>query len=111
MVEQELDRLKYRRLSVWFDCWEKRSRLGTPSRDQIERLAEVKASRDVLVHNRGIVNGMYLRKSGPRARYAEGARLRIIEPYLRASGQLIGEVVREPAAAAISKLEASAAGP
>jgi hypothetical protein len=110
VVDRELDRLKYRRVTAWFDYLEKRARLGMPSPDQIERLAEIKASRDILVHNRGIVNQTYRSKSGNKARYAEGDRLKIIEPYLRDSWMLISEVVRETSDMAITKLDAAAAG-
>lgn len=110
VVDRELDRLKYRRLAAWFEYLEKRAQLGVPSRDQIEQLAEIKAARDILVHSQGIVNPTYLSKAGPRSRHADGARLEIIEPYLRESWVLIHEVVRETSAAAIAKLEKSAIG-
>jgi len=105
VIERELDRLKYRRLTAWFDYLNKRAKLGAPSRDQIERLAELKASRDVLAHNGGIVNQTYINKAGNKARYADGDRLEIKEPYLRESWLLIAEVVRQTSKAAISKFE------
>lgn len=108
IVGRELDRLKYRRLAAWFDYLEKRARLGVPSKEQIERLAEMKASRDVLAHNRGIVNQTYLLKAGSRARYPDGARLEITEPYLRDSRLLLIEVVRGTSEKAIEKLGRSA---
>ena len=110
VVDRELDRLRYRRLAAWFDYFEKRARLGMPSPDQVERLSEIKAARDVLVHNRGIVNPTYLLKSGPGSRYADGDRLEIIEPYLRETWQLIDDVVREMSSSAVAKLEKSIAG-
>ncbi len=110
VVDRELDRLKYRRLAAWFEYLEKRAQLGVPSRDQIEQLAEIKAARDILVHGQGIVNPTYLSKAGSRSRYADGARVEIIEPYLRESWVLIHEVVGETSAAAIAKLEKSAIG-
>ena len=75
VVERELDRLKYRRLAAWFEYLEKRAQLGVPTKEQIERLAEIKASRDILVHNRGIINQTYISKSGTKTRYVDGARL------------------------------------
>jgi hypothetical protein len=104
VIDRELDRLKYRRLAAWFEYLEKRAQLGAPTRDQ---LSEIKASRDILVHNRGIVNRTYLSKSGTRARYADGDRLEIIEPYLKETWLLITGVVRDMSAAAIAKLETS----
>ncbi len=105
VVDRELDRLKYRRLAAWFEYFEKRAQLGTPSKEEIERLAEIKASRDILIHNRGIVNPTYLSKAGPRARYPEGTHLEIIDPYLRESWLLMTEVVRKTSAAVIEKCE------
>ncbi len=107
VVDRELDRLKYRRVAAWFDYLDKRAHLGAPSAEQIERLTEMKAARDILVHNRGIVNATYLAKVGSRARYVEGARLEIIEPYLRDCWQLITDVVRDTSESAIAKIEPS----
>jgi hypothetical protein len=104
VVDRELDRLKYKRLALWFDYLEKRARLGVPSKQQIEQLAEMKASRDVLVHNRGIVNQAYLLKAGSTARFADGARLEITAPYLRDSRLLLTEVVQRTSEKAIEKL-------
>lgn len=105
VIERELDRLKYRRLAAWFDYLEKRAQLGSPSPDEIESLAEIKASRDLLVHNRGVVNQTYLSKAGAKARFAEDDRLEITEPYLRDTWLLIRKIVDETSAAAIVKLE------
>jgi hypothetical protein len=80
-----------------------RVKLGCPTEEQIERLTEVKASRDILIHNRGVVNATYLDKAGPRARYKLGQRLEIPEPYLRETWQLIRDVVGDLATAAIAK--------
>ncbi len=104
VVDRELDRLKYRRVAAWFDYLEKRAHLGTPSAGQIERLTEMKASRDILVHNRGIVNSTYLSKAGTRARHAEGDRLEITGPYLRECWELIAEIVGETSESAIAKI-------
>jgi len=43
---------------------------------------EIKASRDILIHNRGIANEVYVRKSGSHARVAAGQRLPVNEIYL-----------------------------
>jgi hypothetical protein len=107
VVDRELDRLKYRRVAAWFAYLEKRAQLGVPSQEQIERLAEIKASRDILVHNRGIANQTYVSKSGVRARSPAGTRLEITEPYLRDSWLLITEMVRDTSKAALEKLGVS----
>jgi hypothetical protein len=56
VIERELNALKYERPSAWFKYLNDRVKLGCPTDEQIERLAEIKASRDVLIHNRGTVN-------------------------------------------------------
>jgi hypothetical protein len=55
--------------------------------------------------NGGIVNQTYINKAGNKARYADGDRLKIQEPYLRESWLLITEVVRQTSRAAIEKIE------
>ena len=104
VIAQELDRLKYRRPAAWFQYLEGRAKLGVPTADQIEQLAEVKACRDVLVHNRGVANATYRNKAGAKARAAEGVRLEVTDPYLRDSWSLILKVVQETSAAALAKL-------
>src|SRR5574340_81082 len=85
VVDKELNELKYERLPDWFAYAKRLINLGCPSEDEIQTLAEIKASRDILVHNNGIVNATYVDKAGSRARYADGARLEIPEQYHRAS--------------------------
>jgi hypothetical protein len=46
------------------------------------RYIEVKASRDIYVHNRGIANSVYLRKTESHARVGEGVQLPADIPYL-----------------------------
>lgn len=63
VVQKEVHELAYQRVSDWFGYFDKLAKLGCPTRDEIERLAEVKSSRDVLVHNNGIANSIYADKS------------------------------------------------
>lgn len=105
VVQREVGRLAYKRVADWFEYLERIARLGTPTPDQIQRLAEIKASRDILVHHNGIVNAIYVRKSAAAARFADGDILEIPEPYHRDAWQLIREVVSEISDAAINKLE------
>jgi hypothetical protein len=104
VIDRELNALKYERPAAWFKYLKDRVKLGCPTDEQIERLTEVKASRDILAHNRGIVNETYIQKAGARARYKAGQRLEIPEPYLRETWQLIRDVVRDLATAAIAKV-------
>jgi len=104
VVDKELNKLKYERLADWFGYLERLTNLGSPTADEIEQLAEIKASRDILVHNNGIANATYVSKGGSRARYNDGEKLDIPEQYHRASWETINNVVRDVSAAAIGKV-------
>jgi len=104
MVQKEVHGLAYQRVADWFVHLEKLTKLGCPARDQIECLAEIKASRDLLVHNNGIANAIYIDKSMGRARFADGDKLELPEHYHRESWELIKRVVTSVADAAINKL-------
>ena len=53
VVNKELNEVLYDRPAGWFKYLDDKVKLGCPTPDEIEGLAEAKASRDVLVHNRG----------------------------------------------------------
>lgn len=105
VVQKEVLGLAYKRLADWFAYLDKIAQLGCPTQDQIQRLAEIKASRDVLVHNNGISNSIYVDKSMGQARFADGDLLALPEHYHRESWQLIKQVVSDLADAGINKLE------
>ncbi len=104
VVQKEVHRLSYKRIDKWFAYLEEIAGLGCPNLDQIQRLAEIKASRDALVHNNGIANSIYVGKSKSLARFVDGARLELPQNYHRDSWQLIRQVVADMADAGINKL-------
>ncbi len=103
MVDKELNEVLYERPTGWFAYLEERAKLGCPSIAEIERIAEAKASRDVLVHNRGIAGRSYLSKAGTLARYKDEERIEIPEPYHRDIWELFRKVVTDVSNAAIAK--------
>jgi len=107
VVDKELNELKYERLADWFAYLDRLANLGCPTLDEIEKLAEIKASRDILVHNNGVANATYVSKAGIRARYRDGEKLEIQEHYHLASWETINKVVRDVSAAALAKLRRS----
>jgi len=107
VVSKELNEIAYERPKDWFVYLEGRMKLGCPSVEEIDRLGEAKASRDVLAHNRGIANKIYQAKAGKFARYKEGERIEIPEQYHRGTWELIRKVVSDISSAAIAKVEAS----
>ena len=104
MIRKELNEVLYDRPAGWFAYLEEKAKLGCPTTDEIERISESKAARDVLIHNKGIVNQTYLLKAGQQARFQEGDRLEITERYHRITWELIRKLVAEIAAAAVAKV-------
>lgn len=66
VLSKQLNELKYEAVRGWFDTLNKAVKLGCPTDDEADALAEVKATRDILEHNAGIVNDIYVRKAGRR---------------------------------------------
>ncbi len=103
VVDKELNELKYERVAEWFAYLERSTKLVRPRADEVEKLAEIKASRDILVHNKGIANATYIAKAGNLARCKDGERLPISEQYHRESWEMIKRVVGDVSDAAIKK--------
>jgi hypothetical protein len=103
VADKELNELKYGRVADWFAYLHRLVRIDCPSVDEIEQLAEIKASRDILVHNKGIVNATYLSKAGGRARFQDREELEIPENYHRSSWELIRKVVQDVSQAALQR--------
>lgn len=99
VVTRELHERAYDRPAEWFRYLEDRARLGCPTTGEIERIAEAKATRDVLIHNRGIANRIYVAKAGRLARYADGQRIDVSEPYHRGVWELLRKVAADAALA------------
>ena len=102
-VNKELNEILYDRPAGWFGYLEEKLKLGCPTAEEIERIAEAKASRDVLVHNQGVVGKTYVFKAGKRARCNIGERIEIPEDYHRATWELLRKVVAEISDGAIAK--------
>ena len=104
VINRELNDILYDRPAGWFKYLEEKAKLGCPTPDEIERIAEVKASRDILVHNRSVANAAYIDKAGRLARCKDGQTLDIPEQYHRESWELLRKVVADLCNAAIAKL-------
>ncbi len=103
VVRKELNEILYDRPTEWFAYLEDKAKLGCPTANEIERISEAKASRDVLVHNGGIANKIYESKAGNLARFHEGDRISIPEHYHREIWELVRKVVSDVSNAAIAK--------
>ena len=103
VVGEELNHVSYKKPADWFAYLNDKVDLGCPSDAEIARIVEAKATRDLLVHNRGIANPTYVGKAGPSARWAIGDRVKILEPYHRETWELFRDVVTAMSAAALAK--------
>lgn len=110
VVEREILGVAYRRPADWFAYLNDRVGLASPTAEQVREIAEIKATRDVLAHNQGVVNAIYLEKAGERARFSAGQRAEIPEPYLERGWDPIGAVIDAMASGAVAKAAASARG-
>lgn len=61
--------------------------------DAKAQYVETKATRDILIHNSGIVNELYVRKAGPKARASEGKPVPLDDQYLSESIRCMKRVV------------------
>lgn len=104
VVRKEINEILYARPGEWFSYLEEKAKLGCPSAGEVERIAETKASRDVLVHNRRLVNTTYESKAGRLARFKVGDEIDIPEHYHRETWGLIRKVVSDVSDAAIAKV-------
>ena len=104
VIDKELNEISYDRPTTWFTYLEGKVKLGCPAPDEIDRIAETKATRDVLVHNGGVASKTYESKAGKLARYKAGQRIDIPEHYHRGTWELIRKVVTDVSNAAIAKV-------
>ncbi len=102
-TNRELNELNYKKVREWFAYLEGLVNLGCPTAGEIGRLAEIKATRDVFVHGRGLVGPICEEKAGAQKRASTGDRLDIPPQYHRESWQLIKKVVADVSAAMIAK--------
>lgn len=93
MVDRELNELKYRNVEEWFSYIEKQVSSCAVSVEDVGRISEAKATRDVIVHNGGIVNSTYIRKSGTSARFAIDQAVEVSGNYTLECWQIFSRVL------------------
>jgi len=103
VVNHELNEVMYGRPADWFSYLEDKANLGCPTPAEVAKISEAKATRDVLVHNRGVANRTYESKAGNLARYKDGQRIDMPEHYHRETWELLRKVVTDISNAAIAK--------
>lgn len=103
LVDHEVAEVTYKSPRTVFQYIERRIGLPLPPATEIDRLAEAKATRDVLVHNRGAVDAGYRTKAGALARFTVGQRIDLPKPYHRRTWELVAKLVADLADAAAVK--------
>lgn len=102
-VERKVFGLFYKKPADWFKFIDDKLKLGRPEPDEVSRFAEAKATRDVLVHNQGVANDVYVAKAGPLARHPIGEFIDLPEPYHHGIYELLLKIVADLADAVVAK--------
>jgi hypothetical protein len=102
-IDKKLSDVAYGPADGWFRYLATLVNLDCPTPEEIKQFAEIKASRDVLVHNKGITNKKYMEKAGGYARYQDNEVLQLPDTYHRQSWELVRKVIRDIADAVIRK--------
>lgn len=103
VVRAEVAGVMYKSVADWFRYLEQRVGLPVPPAGVLARLAEAKATRNVLVHNRGLVNPAYAALAGTAARQPVGERIEMPEPYRRGVWELVRGMAADISEAALQK--------
>jgi len=104
LIQAELAGLRYSSPADWFAFLRRIVNLDAIKDTDIARLAELKATRDVCIHNRGIANEIYLGKSGAQARVRAGEQLPVARAHTYESADFLREFIRGLADATIARL-------
>ena len=93
LVDRELNELKYKSVTDWFLYLNRLVSECRISEDDAGKIAEAKATRDLLVHNAGVVNDIYLQKAGKHARFTLGQAVSVTGHYTRDVWQTMASVL------------------
>jgi hypothetical protein len=93
VVNKELNAVMNEKPAQWFAYLQEKIKMVGPTPDQIDRLTEAKATRDILIHNGGVANKVYVAKAGKLARAGAGEILVVSEPYHRQVWEVLLDIV------------------
>lgn len=88
-----MNEIKYKSVGEWFAYLERLVSKCKFSDADLGKIAEAKATRDLLVHNAGIANKIYLQKAGQFARYKVGEEVGVDGDYTLDMWQLLSSVL------------------
>lgn len=93
LIERELNEIKYKNVGEWFKYLKSLVSECSVSDSDLGRIAEAKATRDLLVHNAGIVNDIYMQKAGQCTRFNVGETVSVTGDYTLDTWQLFSRVL------------------
>ena len=108
LIQRELNELRYRSVPDWFRFLGKIVNLNAVSQPDIDRVSELKATRDAHLHNRGIANETYVRKAGGLARAQAGQPVLVSRPYVYDAVDFLKDFIARKAASARERLTPAA---
>jgi hypothetical protein len=103
LIDQYVLGMGYKSPREWFKQLSSIVSLNHPSEAEIDQFAEFKATRDVFVHNRGIVTAIYTAKAGSLTRAPVGAPLDLPDAYLHAAWRLCSKIITDVGTDAAAK--------
>jgi hypothetical protein len=104
LIRDEGHELAYQKVQVWFERLRNVVNLKAISDADVEHIAEIKATRDIVAHNAGIANDIYIVKAGKAARAAVGETLPVTRPYTYESARFLKEMIKKMTDAATARL-------
>lgn len=103
LIDRTVAGLFYQNPADWFAYLEKHLKVAGPAPADVARLAEAKATRDVLMHNGGVANDKYVRKAAGLARHPAGEIVDLPDAYHHAVWELLLKLTADLSAAVLVK--------
>lgn len=92
IIDREIDAIMRQSYSVWFDILKEHKMNLDCCKDECDFLKELYATRNVLVHNCGVVNEQYL-KNAPSTQYKFGDKVKIDDTFAKKSFECIKTIM------------------
>jgi len=113
MASSSVNDLSYKTFKEYLDEWQKLAvKLPIISEEQINTFTEIKATRDLYIHNNGKINDLYMRKAGEKARRPENkGKMPIDDSYISSASSLSEFIVSAVEDALLNKFNNCTKGP
>lgn len=94
-IARELNEVKYESLSNWHSKISNLFAIDPINEDLTKEVVEIKSTRDLLVHNNGIINNIYLSKTKEKARGEIGETISCEGDYFKDSWGIVVKLMTE----------------